>query len=346
MPDCSATKKLLLIAILTAVVVVFLFELNGTRRPLDHIAYSEMLARQRSASIPSTLEIRTAIDALTHQVEKFQELEDRLQAMTIDLQKTADELATYKVKAEHQDKLENLEDVTQSLRIENEPEVNELFTWFTDRQKGPGAHKWSTYLDAYHRHFNRFRTQAKITMVEVGVQSGGSIEMWRSYFGADKLNYIGIDINPECKQFEKDGVRIVIGNQGDPAFWEQFKKEIPDELDIFVDDGGHTMNQQIVTFDKMFWGVRDGGIYLCEDLHTSYWQEYEGGYLNNNSMIEKSKTLIDTINAWHSKEAGLQVNSLTRNIRGLHFYDSMIFIDKRATEPMERMKSGDYWIDV
>jgi len=122
-------------------------------------------------------------------------------------------------------------------------------------------------------------------------------------------SYIGIDINPECKQFEKEGVRVVIGDQGDPAFWKQFTLDFPEELDIFIDDGGHTMKQQAVTFESMFWSIRDGGIYLCEDLHTSYWKEYEGGYLKSNSMIEKSKTLIDTINAWHSKEAGLQVRS-------------------------------------
>jgi hypothetical protein len=67
------------------------------------------------------------------------------------------------------------------------------------------------------------------------------------------------------------------------------------------------MKQQLATFESMFWGVRDGGFYLCKDLHTSYWQEYEGGYLNNNGMIEKSKAPMDTINAWHSEEAGLQV---------------------------------------
>jgi len=99
----------------------------------------------------------------------------------------------------------------------------------------------------------------------------------------------------------------VIGNQGDPAFWKQFMLDFPEELDIFIDDGGHTMTQQTVTFESMFWGVRDGGIYLCEDLHTSYWEEFEGGYLKNNSMIERFKSLVDTINAWHSKEAGSQV---------------------------------------
>lgn len=118
-----------------------------------------------------------------------------------------------------------------------------------------------------------------------------------------------MDINPDCKQFEKEGVRIVIGDQSNPAFWDQFILDFPEEPDIFIDDGGHTMAQQILTLKKMFWRVRDGGIYLCEDLHTSYWREYEGGYLKDGSMIEMVKPLIDTINAWHSKDEGSQVQS-------------------------------------
>lgn len=83
--------------------------------------------------------------------------------------------------------------------------------------------------------------------------------------------------------------------------------DFPDEVDIFIDDGGHHMTQQITTLEKMFLRVRDGGVFLCEDLHTSYWDRYDGGYLRQDSMIEKSKTLIDTINAWHSQVADLQV---------------------------------------
>lgn len=64
---------------------------------------------------------------------------------------------------------------------------NPLREWFEEYTTGPGADKWSGYLDAYHHHFNRFRSRDKVTLVEVGVQSGGSIEMWQSYFGADKL---------------------------------------------------------------------------------------------------------------------------------------------------------------
>ena len=135
----------------------------------------------------SMQEFHTAIKALTQEVAKVQGLEDKLQAMTFDLQKATHELAAWKTKSDSDDKVEKLEKIIQLRQTEDELGTNELFTWFAHREKGPGAHKWSTYLDAYHQHFNRFRTQDKVTMVEVGVQSGGSIKMWQSYFGADKL---------------------------------------------------------------------------------------------------------------------------------------------------------------
>lgn len=135
----------------------------------------------------SIQEFRAATEAFTHGIEKIQGLEEKLNAMTYDLQMATHELETYKSNSEPQDKIEVSEKITQSSEEENEPGANSLLAWFTHRKKGPGTERWSRYFDAYHRHFNRFRTQAKITIVEVGVQSGGSIEMWQAYFGADKL---------------------------------------------------------------------------------------------------------------------------------------------------------------
>ena len=106
-------------------------------------------------------------------------------------------------------------------------------------------------------------------MVEVGVQSGGSAMMWRSYFGPG-LRYYGIDINPQAQQFQSDWATILIGDQSDPEFWESVKDKIPSDVDFFLDDGGHTMEQQKVTFENTFPLVKLDGVYTCEDLATSY----------------------------------------------------------------------------
>ena len=140
-------------------------------------------------------------------------------------------------------------------------------------------HKWYMYFDAYQRHFSRFRGK-DVNILEIGVQNGGSARMWKHYFTHGypnaKVQIYGVDIDSRCKAFEEDGIEIFIGSQEDREFWRKLKTKIP-KVDILIDDGGHTMRQQIITFEEMFDFVKDGGVYLCEDLHTSYWKSY-GGY--------------------------------------------------------------------
>ncbi len=132
----------------------------------------------------------------------------------------------------------------------------------------PSVDKWEPYFAAYTEQLSRFRGR-KVVMMEVGVQSGGSMMMWRSFFGAG-LQYYGVDINPSAQQFASEWATIFIGDQASPAFWDSIKKKVP-TVDIFLDDGGHTMNQQMTTFEVMFSHVNNhGGIYICEDLGTSY----------------------------------------------------------------------------
>ncbi len=145
--------------------------------------------------------------------------------------------------------------------------------------KSNAIHKWYMYFDAYERHFSRFRGK-DVNILEIGVQNGGSARMWKHYFTHGypnaKVNIYGVDIDPRCKDFEEDGIQIFIGSQEDKKFWRDLKRKIP-KVDILIDDGGHTMKQQIVTFEEMYDFVKDDGVYLCEDLHTSYWKSY-GGY--------------------------------------------------------------------
>ncbi len=62
--------------------------------------------------------------------------------------------------------------------------------------KGRLIHKWNHYFDIYERHFNRFRNK-QIVILEIGVSQGGSLQMWKNYFGSSAKIY-GIDINPRC----------------------------------------------------------------------------------------------------------------------------------------------------
>lgn len=189
--------------------------------------------------------------------------------------------------------------------------------------------KWKHYFEIYERHFNRYRNQ-EVVILEIGVSHGGSLQMWKEYFGP-KAKIYGIDIDPRCKAFEEENITIFIGSQSDKKFLEQVKKEIP-LIDILIDDGGHTMEQQIVSFEVLFNHIKEDGIYLCEDLHTSYLVSYGGGYRRRGTFIEYSKNFIDYINAYHSQQKRLKINNFTQSAYSLHYYDSVLVIEKRKKE--------------
>jgi hypothetical protein len=141
--------------------------------------------------------------------------------------------------------------------------ANPLWDYFMAHKSGPGIWKWKHYFEIYHRHFERFRGR-DVRVLEIGVFSGGSLLMWRDYFGPQSIIY-GVDIEPACEAYETEWAKIFIGDQGNPAFWRHFKAEVP-KLDIVIDDGSHVSEHQITTFQELFPFLSPDGVYLCEDI--------------------------------------------------------------------------------
>jgi hypothetical protein len=215
--------------------------------------------------------------------------------------------------------------------------MNDLENYFT-ANTGRLIHKWQHYFEIYDRHFSRFRG-TDVCIVEFGVYQGGSLQMWKQYFGPD-CKIFGIDINPHCKKLEEDQIEIFIGDQEDRIFLKELAERIP-RIDILIDDGGHEMKQQINTFEVLFSHIDKNGVYLCEDMHTSYWPKFGGGYKKRSSFIEYSKNFIDSINAWHSVQpTRLSVTEFTRSVHSLHYYDSILVIEKRPIEKPFELKTG------
>jgi len=140
---------------------------------------------------------------------------------------------------------------------------NPLRDFFERRKVGPGIWKWTHYFDIYHQHLKKFRGRP-VHVLEVGIYSGGSLQMWREYFGPDAVLY-GVDIEPSCKAYEDDKTHIFIGDQQDRAFWKSVIGKIP-QIDVIIDDGGHYFKQQIVTLEE---ALSPGGVFICEDVHTA-----------------------------------------------------------------------------
>lgn len=187
------------------------------------------------------------------------------------------------------------------------------------------AHKWAHYLDVYHRYLDGLRGRP-IHMLEIGVLGGGSLDMWRRYFG-DAATIVGVDIDPACAG-RVDAPNVVrIGSQADRAFLEGVVAEFG-APDLVLDDGSHVAEHQRKSFEILFPLLKDGGLYIIEDAHTSYWNDWDGGYRRRGTAIEEAKRLVDDLHAWyHGRTGGVRAHE---TIDAIHFHDSVIVIEKKS----------------
>lgn len=186
-------------------------------------------------------------------------------------------------------------------------------------------HKWNHYFDIYERHLSRFRGKG-VVMLEIGVFGGGSLDMWRAYLGS-AAKIIGVDINPDCKKFESEGIEIFIGSQDDPKLMSQILNKYPN-ISIVLDDGSHIMQHMNASFDLLYDRMDENGVYIVEDTHTCYWSEYEGGLKQENSFIERVKDKIDELNAVHTREK-VAVSKFTKSTDSICVYDSVVVFERR-----------------
>jgi hypothetical protein len=213
-------------------------------------------------------------------------------------------------------------------------------------------HKPTSYFSEYDFCFEQFK-EKPIRVLEIGVEQGGSLAVWKEYFPLAHI--VGIDIDESCRRFESDRIHVHIGDQADAAFLARVSK-LEGPFDIVIDDGGHTMRQQIVSFEALFPLLNDKGVYVIEDLHTSYWPEF---FDQRERTIDYLKKRIDDLNYWaalyprarkfrwlRAKLSGLKARLgretkwvtpqprtyLQRWIRSMYFADSIVFIFREEVE--------------
>lgn len=196
--------------------------------------------------------------------------------------------------------------------------VENLKIWKSYSESKYLSIKHDSYFLAYEELLEKYIGKP-ITFVEVGVLNGGSLFMWRDYFGAD-ARIIGVDLNPLAKKWEKDGFEIFIGNQADRKFWDDFFHQVG-PVDILLDDGGHTNPQQIVTTVVALDHINDGGLLIVEDVHTSYFKDF--GNPSKYSFISFAKRVIDSVN---SRFPAVKVvkNDFGKRVFSVSFYESIV----------------------
>jgi hypothetical protein len=206
--------------------------------------------------------------------------------------------------------------------------------------------KWSIYLSEYDRLFLEYRDR-ELNLLEIGVSHGGSLEIWSKYF-ANAKNLIGCDINTNCARlsYVEPNITIVVGDANTDTTHKEILSNATN-FDLIIDDGSHRSGDMITTFSLYFAHLVEGGLYVVEDLHCSYWEGWQGGLLLAQSSIEFFKCIADIVNHEHwgtgeSRCALLNKFELIYNIKfdeevlsqihSVEFINSMCVIRKAAPQ--------------
>ena len=208
---------------------------------------------------------------------------------------------------------------------ETEPGTLADLFWNND---GAVVDKWLHYLPIYERYFSRFRG-SDVRFLEIGVAWGGSLNMWRRYFG-DAATIYSVDVDEKCASFGGTAAEVRIGSQDDAAYLARVIEEMGG-VDIVLDDGSHESRHIRASLNALYPALCEGGIYMIEDLHCAYWPQFSGGYQAPEGIVADVKQMIDDIHHWYHDQ-GEQTAATAGTLSGIHVYDSIVVLEK-ATQP-------------
>lgn len=217
-------------------------------------------------------------------------------------------------------------------------------------KRGKVSDKWEAYFGVYERVFAPLRDQP-VRLLEIGVQNGGSLEVWAAYFARAEA-IVGCDIDPLCGQlrYADPRIHVVVGDVSTAATKERVLSIAP-TLDVIVDDGSHVSKDIVTAFFAYFPSIRDGGVFVVEDMHAVYRPVEDGGLLNPTSAQEFFKLMADVVNMPHWRTVH-DINALLSRfvqtappwlstIESVEFSDSMVVIRKGKPRLGRRLVAGD-----
>jgi SAM-dependent methyltransferase len=227
--------------------------------------------------------------------------------------------------------------------------VNDSLTELFLKHDGKAIDKWEQYLGVYECEFAALAAAGRpLRLLEVGVQNGGSLELWRKVLSEDS-EICGLDIDPRVAALEfESSVRVHVADATDAARLQEILGSAT--FDVIIDDGSHICSDVCRTFELLFHHLAPGGRYVIEDLHCSYHPNYGGGLRSAGSSIEYLKHLVDSLHCDYlaadavdpAEFAGL--TTYNRSLARITFYDSIAVVEKLPTEkvrPYRRILGGD-----
>ena len=181
--------------------------------------------------------------------------------------------------------------------------------------------KWNHYFEVYERYLNKF-VGTSVKVLEIGVQDGGSLQMWKKYFG-EQSTIVGIDIDPSCK-YDEEQIFVEIGDQEDMSFLNDVIKKYGN-FDIIIDDGSHNQLHILKSFSFLYPKLKDNGVYIVEDTHTCYWKDYAGGITSPFNFVSIASNFVHDTNLQHIREP--YTNHIP-DLKSISFYNSMVIFEK------------------
>ena len=196
-----------------------------------------------------------------------------------------------------------------------------------------GTDKGSTdhnYCPHYEQYFGRHRDEP-LTLLELGVYKGASMQMWRDYF--PNATIVGLDRNPTAVT----NCFTYVGDQADSDTIEKMAK-FHGPFDIIIDDASHISSKTIASFDRLYQHLAPGGVYVIEDLQTSYDEKNYGtseALANPNlHLAEKTYTAMGLCKRLADEVNGSLFNQNFRlgyDLSSVQFFPNIVFITKAGT---------------
>lgn len=213
-----------------------------------------------------------------------------------------------------------------------------------DNHKGKPISKWGHYFPMYDLYFSRFINHP-VTIFEIGVWKGGSLEMWRKFFGPYS-KIIGIDIDPSVKKFHdpENGYYVYVGDQSDEKILQKILDDHSNDIDIILDDGSHLPEHQIKTFEYLFPKQKNGGVYVVEDIvinpDEKLWnkENQEDFYQYINSLNHQ----INTLYFEEFKNFKIPNNSVLKDVNNITYFNGGICIQKGKSYENKSIRGGRF----
>lgn len=192
------------------------------------------------------------------------------------------------------------------------------------------------FTKKYEQYFELLK-ELPLKILEIGVQSGASLRMWKQYFSNAEI--CGLDYF-DVVPMEEERIKIVQGQQNDVKVLEKALLNGP--FDIIIDDGSHQNPDIMASFEYLFPRMKPGGVYVIEDTTCTYWGDTHN--VGPNTTMAKMKQLVDDVNSGGKsgigdikkdpqdpvfKERGVgKMTWWERNVSFIHFYRSIVFIGR------------------